>query len=118
MLSASSDRRTSQIAPATNKAHGKGLFATNGASNGDVVFKNAERIIKHNGEVLDKAELDDRYGGNDKDIAPYGFQVNKNKHVDSACLRSAGSLANKNRYRRPMPSCISQRATGACTSER
>jgi len=49
-----------KIAPATNKEHGKGLFATNGTNNGDVVFKNAERIIKHSGEVLDKAELDDR----------------------------------------------------------
>jgi hypothetical protein len=83
-----------KIAPATNKEHGKGLFATNGTNNGDVVFKNGERIIKYNGEVLDKAELDDRYGGDAKDTAPYGYQVNKNKYVDSACLRSAGSLAN------------------------
>ena len=83
-----------KIAPATNKDHGKGLFATNGTSNTDVVFNKDDRIIQYNGEVLNKAELDDRYGGNNKDSAPYGFQVNNNKYVDSACLRSAGSLAN------------------------
>ncbi len=83
-----------KIAPATNPDHGKGLFATNGTSNNDIVFNKDDRIIQYNGEVLNKAELDDRYGGNNKDTAPYGFQVNNNKYVDSACLRSAGSLAN------------------------
>ena len=40
-----------------NDEHGKGLFATNGTSNGDVVFNKGERIIQYNGEVLNKAEL-------------------------------------------------------------
>lgn len=83
-----------KIAFATNPEHGKGLFATNGTSNNDVVFKKDERIIQYNGEVLNKEELDERYGGDAKDTAPYGYHVNKDKFIDSACLRSAGSLAN------------------------
>ena len=83
-----------KIAPATNPEHGKGLFATNLTKDQEVVFRKGDRIIEYNGDVLTKAELDNRYGGDQKDTAPYGFQVNKDKYLDSACLRSAGSLAN------------------------
>lgn len=83
-----------RIAAATNPEHGKGLFAYNGTSNNDVVFEKDKRIIQYNGEVLNKEELDDRYGSKDSETAPYGYQVNKDRYIDSACLRSAGSLAN------------------------
>jgi len=86
--------RNLRIAPATNPEHGKGLFAYNGTTNDDVVFPKDRRIIEYNGEIVNKEELDRRYGGTDADTAPYAFQANKNTFIDSGCLRSAGSLAN------------------------
>jgi SET domain-containing protein len=83
-----------RIARATNIEHGKGLFAYNGTNNDEVVFKKDQRIIQYNGEVVNKEELDRRYGGTNADTAPYAFQANKNSFIDSSCLRSAGSLAN------------------------
>ena len=82
-----------KIAPATNPDYGKGLFATNRLQNNtDVVFKKDQRIIQYRGDVINKKELDERYGISD--TAPYAYHINRDMFVDSACLRSAGSLAN------------------------
>ena len=56
-----------KIASATNPEHGKGLFATNLTKDQEVVFRKGDRIIEYNGDVLTKAELDNRYGGDQKE---------------------------------------------------
>ena len=74
---------------------GKGLYAFNGTSNDDVIFKGnqskGDRIIAYNADVITHLEANRRYGNH---TAPYGVYVNKDYIEDAACMRSAGSLAN------------------------
>ena len=77
------------------KGAGKGLFAYNGTSNNDIVFKGnqskGDRIVAYNAEVISHEEANRRYGDH---TAPYGVYVNKDAIEDAGCYRSAGSIAN------------------------
>jgi SET domain-containing protein len=66
---------------------GQGLFALK-------EFKKGAFLADYTGEVLTKNQLDQRYGPTEQDLAPYGFQVSKNKFIDSACERGITAYAN------------------------
>lgn len=73
-----------EIKPSTIANAGKGLFST------QAIPKN-KRIIGYEGEILTKQQLEKRYG---KKTAPYALQVNNNRYIDGACVRSVGSMIN------------------------
>ena len=71
---------------------GKGLFALDRKKGeNDVIFKKGETIFAYEGEYIDKATLDERYGDF---TAPYAVMVKKNRYIDSACERGVASLIN------------------------
>jgi hypothetical protein len=57
-------------------------------------FKQGEFIADYKGEVLTKAQRNERYGHTQQDLAPYAFQASQNKIIDSACHRYIGAYAN------------------------
>ena len=85
-----------RIRPSTIAGAGQGLFALNPRAPPDaVIFKAGERICYYDGEIIDKVELEDRYGDY---TAPYGTQItpgNHDRYEDAATQRGLGSLANQ-----------------------
>lgn len=57
-----------------------------------IIFKTGDIITSYIGEIISNAELQNRYPG--KETAPYTLQISKTRFLDSACIRSVGSLAN------------------------
>ena len=58
-------------------------------------FKQGDFIADYKGEVLTKAQRNERYGHTNKDLAPYAFQASQNKIIlDNACHRYIGAYAN------------------------
>lgn len=72
---------------------GKGLFAVDASTGaaGAVVFKPGEKIIAYDGELVDRATIDSRYGVH---TAPYGIEVSRDRLEDGALHRGIGTLAN------------------------
>lgn len=71
---------------------GLGLFAydnTKGVN--DVVFLRNTDICPYYGNIIDKVELDRRYGNY---TAPYAIEISKNRIEDGAAKRGIGSLIN------------------------
>jgi hypothetical protein len=99
---------------------GMGLFAYSGTNDNSIVFRGPRRtrygqtrgdfIIEYTGETLPRAEIDRRYGG-DEYTAPYGADINQRFVEDSACLRSAGSLANHKAHNRANARLVSNGRT-------
>ena len=90
-----------KIKQSSIKNAGKGLFAYNGTTNNDIIFKGnqqkGDKIIAYNAEVITHLEAYERY---DKHTAPYGVHINKDSIEDAACIRSAGSIANHTSHSR------------------
>jgi hypothetical protein len=68
----------------------KGLFAWSRKGGDDVVFKKGDTIAVYDGEVVDAAKLQARYGDA---TAPYALRVGS-LTIDAACKRRVGSLTN------------------------
>ena len=71
---------------------GKGLFAMDidkGAN--EIVFKKNQTIVQYTGEIINRDELERRYGVH---TAPYAVAKSDNEYIDSACSRGVGSLIN------------------------
>jgi len=66
--------------------HGDGVFATRNLPEG--------MIIPYSGERLTNAVLDQRYGPDDLDIAPYAYRTRRNNNIDAACKRFVGAKIN------------------------
>jgi hypothetical protein len=73
--------------------YGKGLFAMNNRKEDNaVIFRANATIVKYNGEIVNQAELDRRYGDA---TAPYGAQrQGEDVYEDGACKRGVGTLVN------------------------
>ena len=80
-----------RIKQSTLAGAGKGLFALNPrAADNTPIFRPNERIIRYDGELLTRQQVDDRYGVY---TAPYAVQLGNNI-VDAAKQRGVGCLAN------------------------
>lgn len=66
---------------------GRGLYAVR-------QLKRKKKIVPYEGEILNKREIDARYGPSDDDIAPYAWRKNNNYIIDSCCKRSLGAYSN------------------------
>lgn len=74
---------------------GKGVFAEDPSKGPNaVVFHEDDVIIEYGGDIIDKAELDRRYGDY---TAPYGIVLSRNAGIyeDAACRRGAGAIVNQ-----------------------
>jgi hypothetical protein len=81
-----------RIKPSTVVNAGLGLFASDPkAGENDIIFNKGDVIAKYTGELINKAELEHRYGDN---TAPYALEISKDKYIDAATERGAMSLAN------------------------
>lgn len=74
------------IRPSTIPGAGLGLFALK-------EFKKDDLIAPYKGEIITKAQMDERYGDG---LAKYALQINKNTYIDSACQRGTASFINTN----------------------
>ena len=74
-----------ELRPSTVPGAGLGLFAVGQG------FQPGEFIAQYTGDILDKRELERRYG---KYTAPYAILLKKNVCIDSATHRSIASLVN------------------------
>jgi hypothetical protein len=76
-----------------NSDYGLGLFAmdTTAEENG-IVFRENQTIVKYNGEIINREQLQERYGDH---TAPYGAQMREHNRInDGACRRGVGTLVN------------------------
>lgn len=74
---------------------GKGLFAVdNTLGQNAIVFETDDPIAQYNGELINHAELDRRYG--EDNTAPYAVGISNNVIIDAAAERSVASIANQN----------------------
>lgn len=83
-----------RIKTSTIEGAGKGLFALDPTeSDNAIIFKKDDKIIKYDGELVDRDELDERYGGY---TAPYGVEISRTKdeYEDGALHRGVGTLVN------------------------
>lgn len=72
--------------------YGKGLFAMDTTKDDNaVIFKRNDTIVQYEGEILNRNELNNRYG---RRTAPYAVQQADDRYIDSACHRGVGSLIN------------------------
>jgi len=72
---------------------GKGLFAMNPALEANaLIFRQGDLIIDYQGEFIDDAELEDRYGDH---TGVYAARLKRNVVEDCACERGVGSIANQ-----------------------
>jgi len=72
---------------------GKGLFAMNPALEANaLIFRRGDLIIDYQGEFINDAELEDRYG---EYTATYAARLKRNVVEDCACERGVGSIANQ-----------------------
>jgi hypothetical protein len=87
-----------QIRPSLIPNAGKGLFAFNAddSNSTDIVFKKDATICKYYGEIIDRAELNRRYGVTDNNTAPFVVEINGNRYEDAGKTRGIGSIANTN----------------------
>ena len=82
-----------KIQPSTIPNAGKGLYACDKSkAPNEIVFKAGTRLIEYDGELVDSATLEDRYGD---ETAPYGIHINKNRFEDGALHRGVGTLVNQ-----------------------
>jgi hypothetical protein len=51
-------------------------------------------VIPYSGEQITKAVLDQRYGADELDIAPYAFRTRGNNNIDAACKRFVAAKIN------------------------
>ena len=72
------------IRPSTIPNAGLGLFTLQ-------EFKSGDLIVPYKGEILTRAQMDERYGNG---LATYALQINKNTYIDSACARGTASFIN------------------------
>jgi hypothetical protein len=80
------------VKPSTIPHSGLGLFAHDlYKGDNDIVFKAKEKICPYEGEIIDKRELEKRYG---EKTAPYGIQIYNDRYEDAATHRGIGSLVN------------------------
>lgn len=75
------------IRPSTIPGAGLGLFALQ-------EFKSGELIAPYKGEILTRAQMNERYDLEDGGLAPYALQINANTFIDSACSRGTGAFIN------------------------
>ncbi len=76
--------------------HGKGLFAMDpSVGQQAVIFKKGERIVEYDGERIDRAEVDRRFGAGNGTVAPYAVQHTAQLIEDGACRRGVGTIANR-----------------------
>lgn len=81
-----------RIKPSSLPDAGKGLFALKrNAVPAEILFRPGDTIIKYEGEVIDRPELEHRYGAF---TAPYGVALHRDMFEDGACVRGVGNLAN------------------------
>lgn len=85
-----------RILPSTVPAAGKGLFVEDATvAPNAIVFRRDDVILEYKGELIDVAALERRYDEEDEEhVAPYGYQTENNRVIDSACTRGAASLIN------------------------
>jgi SET domain-containing protein len=57
----------------------------------EIVFRSGNRICPYFGEIINKAELDQRYGDH---TAPYGIELSADRFQDRAAQRGIGTLIN------------------------
>lgn len=69
---------------------GKGLFVSYPRRGNDIIFRPGNIIADYNGESIDEAELERRYG---EFTAPYGIRQNRAIR-DGACVRGVATMAN------------------------
>lgn len=74
------------IRQSTIPGAGLGLFALKEFKSGDI-------ITPYHGDLIDKEQMDDRYG---EGLAPFAIEINRNTFIDSACSRGTGSFINTN----------------------
>ena len=73
---------------------GKGLFAQDRTAPAHrVIFHAGATICDYNGQVINLAQLNARYGLR---TAPYGMRINANRFEDGGLHRGIGSIANQN----------------------
>lgn len=71
---------------------GKGLFVNSKDHEpNEIVFRNGDKIVNYDGEVLPEREIDNRYGDY---TAPYALQLPNDRFIDAALVRGLGSHAN------------------------
>jgi hypothetical protein len=58
----------------------------------EIVFKAGTRLIEYDGELVDSATLEERYGD---ETAPYGIHINRDRFEDGALHRGVGTLVNQ-----------------------
>ena len=86
-------KRTTLVDAHGDRFNFRGLFACDKTKGDEIIFKKGDRIVSYIGDVIDAAELNDRYPGDE--TAPYGMQSNnKVRSIDAACRRGVGALAN------------------------
>ena len=82
-----------RIKKSTIEGAGNGLFSmdTKKGEN-DIIFKKDEIIGAYTGEILNRDQLDERYG--EDNTAPYALQISNNKYVDASIQRCFMSICN------------------------
>jgi hypothetical protein len=70
-----------------------GLFAFDPlhSNSNEILFKKGTTIVKYQGEIIDRDELNNRYQFH---TAPYAVKISNNRYEDGAKVRGVGSLAN------------------------
>ncbi len=82
-----------KIQPSTIPNAGKGLYAMDKSKVlNEIVFKAGTRLIEYDGELVDSATLEERYGD---ETAPYGIHINRDRFEDGALHRGVGTLVNQ-----------------------
>jgi len=87
-----------RIKPSTIPEAGKGLFAM-GKAGDRAVFSRDKPIIVFDGEWINRAIKEKRYGEDDDTTAPYTIESDDGIE-DAACHRGTGAIANHSRDRR------------------
>ena len=80
-----------KIKKSTIPHSGKGLFAYNGTKDNKIIFKPKQIIANYDGERIDEATINKRYGDY---TAPYGIYISKNIYEDGALQRGIGTTPN------------------------
>lgn len=84
-----------KIKPSNIPNSGKGLFSIDpmSADPNEILFRKGDTICKYHGEIIDHAELVERYSNK---TPPYVVGISANRFEDGAKTRGIGSLANTN----------------------
>ena len=75
---------------------GKGLFVIDRMKDANaVIFRKGATICPYDGELIDRATLEHRYGPDELGLtAPYAVAVNHRRYEDAALQRGVGALLN------------------------